>query len=124
MARTRYVHDLLDRLAAEEGRFLAGEFLAPAVRGGVAHLRVGGARCGFERPDGRADPAAAAYLRRALAEKTAPDRVRRPGLTAEQRAAYALVVELRRRAERDRTEDRLRGAVAHAGGALHGYAEQ
>jgi hypothetical protein len=220
MARTRHVDDLLSRLAAEEARLLAGEFLAPAVRGGAAHVRLGGVVCrfritgGFEgwgvfRPDGpatarlvrpatlaerrrylgllprrrlilcepgrahwlawpahqadrrfpaggpvpvflaeeaqrfemieargdgarywferldeRADAAAAAYLRRALADQAPPEQVRRPGLTAEQRAAYAFVVELRRQAERDRTEDRLRGAVAHAGAALRGYAEQ
>jgi hypothetical protein len=207
----RPIHDLLNRLAAAEERFLAAEFLAPLPRGGVVGVRVAGvvcrlrvaddftgwgvfrptsattarlvrpaslserrrylellparrlvlcqprgvhwlaqpmhgaaellsvhlvedgqrfdvveARCDgvqhwFERSDGRADPAAAAYLREAFLLRTPPDQIRRPGLGGAQRATYAIAHELRAHAERDRTEERLRAALAHAGGDLRGY---
>jgi hypothetical protein len=216
MATSRRVHDLLNRLAAAEDRFLQSDFLAPALRGGVVHVRIAGVicrlateadfegwgvfrptgpaaarllrpatlaerrrylellprrllilcqqerrswlawpahhgpesapvtvrlvedlerfetvaarfdgvQCWFEGADERGDPAAAAYLRESLRKMTPPEEVRRPGLTAGQRAAYALAHELRRQAERDRTEDRLRAALAHAGADLGGYLER
>jgi hypothetical protein len=220
MTTPRCVHDLLNRLAAAEERFLHGDFLAPAPRGGIVGVRVAGVVCrmrvdadfqgwGVFRPtgpdrarlvrpatlserrryldllparrlilcqphgphwlalpahradhrfadagllpvrlveeaqrfevvearfdgvqgwfdglDGRADPLAAAFLRQAFQDVTAPDQVRRPGLTAEQRTAYALVYQLRHEAERDRTEERLRDALAHAGGELRDYLER
>lgn len=39
------VAELVGRLAAEEERFLAEEFLAPAVRGGEVRVRIGGVVC-------------------------------------------------------------------------------
>jgi hypothetical protein len=220
MATSRNVHDLLRRLAAAEERFLQGEFLAPALAGGVVHVRLAGvvcrlkmasrftgwgifrptgpdaaclvrpatlterrhylellprrllilcqpagthwwtwpahqadhrfptaellpvrfveeaqrfeivaARCDgvqywFEELDERGDPAAAAFLREALEKMTPPAEVRRPGLSAEHRAAYAQVYQLRREVERDRHEDRLREALAHGGAELRGYLER
>jgi hypothetical protein len=220
MATSRHIHDLLNRLAAAEERFLQSDFLAPALRGGVVHVRIAGivcrlkvegsfegwgafrptgpaaarllrpatlaecrrylellpqrrlilcqplgrrwlarpahqgdrrfaetslvpvrfveeaerfetvearydgVQCWFEGLDGRADPAAAAYLRTALQAMEPPEQVRLPGLTAEQRAAYALAHALRLEAQRDRTEDRLRAALAHAGADFHSYAER
>ena len=44
------VRDLIDRLAAAEERFRAGEFLAPAVAGGVVAVRVAGVVCRFAAP--------------------------------------------------------------------------
>jgi hypothetical protein len=216
----RRVDDLLNRLAAVEERFLGGDFLAPALRNGIVHVRVAdivcrmhvesefegfgvfrpvavnravllrraslaerrqylellpvrkvilcqptrstwrahpahrgdhrfadagllpvrlveegqrfeivqtrfdGVQCWFDQSDGCADPAAAAFLRDAFRERTAPEELRRKGLTLEQRTAFAIVHELRREAERDRTEDRLRDALAHAGAELAGYVER
>ena len=220
MATSRHIRDLLNRLAADEERLLASDFLAPALRGGVVHVRIAGVVCRFRvegnfegwgvfRPTGtgsarllrpatlterrryletfplrrlilcqterrgwlawpahqadhrfagsdllpvhlveegqsfeiiaarfdglqcwydsdepRGDPSAAPYLREALRKRTPPEQVRRPGLSAEQRTAYALVYGLVREAERDRTEDRLRGALGHAGAELAGYVER
>ncbi|HKB00948.1 MAG TPA: hypothetical protein VKD90_01955 [Gemmataceae bacterium] len=213
------VHDLIARFAAAEERFRAGEFLAPAVRGGAVFVRIAGVVCSFaapprfrgwgvfradgkraklvrpatlaerqryldlfprrpmvlvgrdgpdwvgwpahqsdarfgpprltpvlladevqafdraearfdgmqawfERPDNRADAAAAAYLRDALRDMTPPDRVDRPRLTAEERTTYRLAWEARQEEMRDHTEDRLRDALAHAGAEFRGYAEQ
>jgi hypothetical protein len=197
MATTRRVRDLLDQLAAAEANFLHAEFLAPALRDGVVHVRVAGVvcrlrvegdfvgwgvfrtagpaaarlvrpaspderrrylalwprrrlilcqpagrgwlalpadggdahfrgagplpvrfvregrrfdviaarydgvQCWFEEPDGHADRAAAAFLREALHLRAPAEQVRRPGLTAGQRAAYAWVYERRRWADRD-----------------------
>jgi len=39
------VHELLHRFAAEEEAFLDREFFAPALRGGVVNVRIGGAVC-------------------------------------------------------------------------------
>jgi hypothetical protein len=89
----------------------------------VVEARFDGTQCWFERPDPRHDPAAADYLRQALREPVAPEALRRRGLTAEERDAYARVLGLRAAAERDRTEARLRRALAHGGAELRGYAE-
>jgi len=47
MPTSQRVRDLLDRLAAAEARFLHGDFLAPAPRGGVVHVRAAGVVCRF-----------------------------------------------------------------------------
>src|SRR3954447_22612394 len=44
------ITDLIDRLAAAEARFRGGEFLAPAVRGGVVFVRGAGVVCRFAVP--------------------------------------------------------------------------
>lgn len=181
------ISDLLSRLAAEEDAFLNREFLAPALRGGVVGVRIGGVHCRiridppnfegwgifqpvshteaklvrqatlserraylelfplfrqivcrragntwfgsaasfgdsrlrmeglaplhlaeeiqlfdavrtrhdgsrfwFDEADMRHAPGTAAYLRSALNDLTSPDELQRPGLTAEERAAYEL----------------------------------
>src|SRR5262249_35116537 len=78
----------------------------------------------FDRPDGRADPAAPTYLRQAVRQRPPPEALARRGLTGGHKAAYAIAEQVRREAERDRTEDRLRGALAHAGAELAGYVER
>jgi hypothetical protein len=216
----RRIHDLLNRLAGAEERFLASEFLAPALPGGVVHVRIenvvcrlqldgefrgwgvfrptsvanavlvrratlaeqrrylelfprrrvilcrrlrdlweawpahqgdrrfgapallpvrlvdegqpfdiaetrfDGVQAWFDRLDERADPAAAAYLRKSLGDMTSPEFLKRRGLSAEERAAYGVLFALRLEATRDRTEDRLRAALAHAGADLAGYVER
>jgi hypothetical protein len=87
----------------------------------VVEARFDGARCWFERSDPRRDPAVATYLRRALLDGVPAEKLCRPGLTPEERTAYALV---HGPAERDRTEGRLRRALAHAGAELKGYLER
>lgn len=99
--------------------FLAEE----ADRFEVIEARFDGTQCWFERPSPRHDPATADYLRQALREPVAPEGLRRRGLTAEERDAYALVLGHRAEAERDQTETRLRQALAHGGAELCGYAE-
>jgi hypothetical protein len=86
--------------------------------------RCDGVQYWFDGAEERGDPSAAGYLREALRKMTPPEQVRRPGLSAEQRTAYAAAFAIRRQAERDRTEDRLRDALAHAGGQLTGYVER
>jgi hypothetical protein len=94
----------------------------------VAETRFDGAQCWFERQDLRRDPAAAAYLRQALHEMVEPDRLSRPGLTSEERFAYACNYWPRLQADveaqRDRAETRLREALAHAGAEFLGYLER
>lgn len=78
--------------------------------------------------DTRHDPAIAAYLRQQLELLTPPERIHRSGLTAEERAAYALNYwpryEATEGARRSREEHRLRGALEHAGAELKGYVER
>jgi hypothetical protein len=94
----------------------------------VVETRFDGGQCWFERLDARRDPGAAAYLRQALEAMTEPEQLHRPALTAEERTAYALNYWPRLQAEleaqRDRTEERLRDALAHAGADYRGYLER
>jgi hypothetical protein len=90
----------------------------------LIEARFDGAQGWYEGPDTRRDPAAAAYLRESLRELLDPERLDRPGLTAEERAAYTFAHAARLRAERDRVEGRLQQALAHAGGELLGYVER
>jgi hypothetical protein len=57
-----------------------------------------------------------------------PDRLSRSGLTAEERTAYGLnywpIVQAEIEARRDRVEERLQEALAHAGAELRGYLER
>lgn len=52
--------------------------------------RYDGSRFWFDEVDVRHDPGTAAYLRSVLNDLTSPDDLQRPGLTAEERAAYEL----------------------------------
>ncbi len=90
----------------------------------LAETRFDGEQAWFAQPDARADPATAAYLQQALNAMTPPDEVRRRGLSPEEHAAYGMMFALRRDDTRDRAGDRLRGALAHAGAQLAGYAER
>lgn len=45
MARSKQTIDTLNRLAEEETRFLASEFLAPVIRGGQVTVRIAGVIC-------------------------------------------------------------------------------
>ncbi len=57
-----------------------------------------------------------------------PEQLNRPGLTVEERAAYIMNyaprLEAEREASRNRVEERLRKALAHAGAELRDYHEQ
>jgi hypothetical protein len=86
--------------------------------------RFDGGQAWFDRPDDRSDPGAAAYLREALREMTAPELIHRPRLTLEDRTVYRSAFDARREALRNQTEDRLRDALAHTGAELHGYVER
>ncbi|HKI19246.1 MAG TPA: hypothetical protein VKA15_15275, partial [Isosphaeraceae bacterium] len=94
----------------------------------VVLSRFDGAHCWYEGPDPSRDPATAAYLREALGAMVEPQHLSRPGLTGEERRAYALNYAPRLQAEidatRDRVEERLREALAHAGAELKDYQER
>ena len=225
MAKSKPINDALNRLVEAEEKFLASEFLAPAIRGGQVQMRIAGVICrlkiqptdfegfGVFRPkshaeaqlvrparlaerqrylelfpivrlivagrqddmwlaipahrgdtrfqmegmvpvrlveeaqlfeviqarfdgsqfwyagsDPRWDPAMAAYLRQALEKMVTPDKLDRPGLTAEERQAYASNYwpryETSEEARRSREENRLRQALEHAGAELRDYVER
>ena len=94
----------------------------------VVRARFDGSHCWFESVEPRRDPGHAAYLREALRGMTEPGQLRRPGLTPEERAAYGLNywprLKARIEARRDRTEQRLRDALAHAGAEMLDYLER
>jgi hypothetical protein len=94
----------------------------------VVQCRFDGSHWWFECLDARRDPGAAAYLRQALQEMVEPRHLSRPGLTAEEKAAYALnywpALQAELEARRDRTADRLRAALAHAGAELRDYLDR
>jgi hypothetical protein len=94
----------------------------------VIETRFDGAQFWYAVPDQRWDPATASYLRQELARLTPPEELKRAGLTAEERAAYALNYgpryEATEEGRRSREERRLRGALAHAGAELKDYIER
>jgi hypothetical protein len=94
----------------------------------VIETRFDGSQFWYAAPDSRWDPATAGYLRHELDKLTPPEQLQRPGLTAEERATYALSYwpryEASEEARQSREEQRLRGALAHAGAELKGYVER
>lgn len=108
----------------------------------TARARFDGGRFWFEAADPRTDPGAARYLREALEQDVRPAALARPGLTPEQRQAYATEIawrldeaRLRRQAEQNRQaaeatarvgeqERRVREALAHAGAGLRDLVER
>jgi hypothetical protein len=94
----------------------------------VIEARFDGTHFWYAGPDTRWDPAAASYLRQQLDQLTSPDKLQRSGLTADERAAYALNFwprfEATEEARRSVEERRLRGALAHAGAELRDYVER
>lgn len=94
----------------------------------VIETRFDGSQFWYAAPDSRSDPARASYLRQELGRLTPPEQLQRSGLTAEERAAYALNYwpryEASEEAQRTREERRLRGALAHAGAELKDYVER
>ena len=99
-----------------------------AQRFEVIEARFDGAQFWYAGPDSRSDPAMASYLRQQLDLLTPPEKLERSGLTPEERAAYALNYwpryEATEEGRRSREEQRLRGALAHAGAELKGYVER
>src|SRR5262249_40613934 len=94
----------------------------------VIETRFDGAQFWYSGPDARRDPATAAYLRQQLELLTSPDTISRPGLTAEERTAYALNYwpryEATEGARRSREEQRLRNALEHAGAELKEFIDR
>jgi hypothetical protein len=90
----------------------------------VIETRFDGDQFWYAGPDARSNPATARWLREQLNAETPPAELHRSGLTAEQRAAYAMRYELSKAARRNREEDRIRGALAHAGAELTDFIER
>jgi hypothetical protein len=90
----------------------------------VIEARFDGNQFWYVGPDSRWNPATARYLRQELGKLTPPEHLHRPGLTAEERAAYAVKYEMSEEARRNREEDRIRGALAHAGADLQEFVER
>lgn len=90
--------------------------------------RFDGSQFWFDELDPRTDPAAAPYLREAMANMVEPKALDRPSLSPGHRIAYLLRYRARLEAmvvdERTRNERRLREALEHAGAALRDFAEQ
>ena len=92
----------------------------------VVRARFDGASFWFESLDPSRDPATAAYLRQQLQQETDPNLLDRPGLTPEERLAYALNV-VPQAANKSVAKDpagRLRAALAQAGAELVDYLER
>lgn len=90
----------------------------------VIEARFDGTRFWYAGLDSRWDPATARYLRQEMDRLTQPEQLQRPGLTAEERAAYTMKYSMSEEARRHREEERLRGALAHAGAELKDFVER
>ncbi len=94
----------------------------------VVRARFDGTTFWYESLDPAHDLSKASYLRASLREMLPPEELNRSGLTPEERAAYTRAWNARQEAkkvqERDRTETRLRSALAHAGAEFVDYLER
>jgi hypothetical protein len=90
----------------------------------AVETRFDGSHFWYAGPDARWDPARGAYLRQAQEQEVEPAALHRPGLTAEERAAYALAFQATEKARRLKEEGRLRDALAHAGADLKEWRER
>lgn len=93
--------------------------------------RFDGSHFWYDRRSLTRDPALAAYLREQFACIAPADQLPPPveslhkrGLSAEERNAYTLMRAALRFARRSQVEERLAGALAHAGASLLSYAER
>ncbi|MEM7624016.1 MAG: hypothetical protein AAF333_00150 [Planctomycetota bacterium] len=103
----------------------------------IVRARFDGLHFWFEGAEPAGDPAAARYLRQSLLQRVPIEDLDRPGLTPEQKAAYA--VHFIERPQRDAKKrpgrpreleavdegpaDRIREALGHAGAALQDFIE-
>jgi hypothetical protein len=93
-------------------------------------VRVGfdGSSFWFDQVEPRTDPGISTYLRQNLSRMVDPQRLSRPGLTAQQIAGYAIAYAERIRQtmadKRHQAEYRLVGALRHAGARLNDFAER
>jgi hypothetical protein len=110
-----------------EGR-VPVRFVEDAQLFDLVQSRFDGSQFWYAGPDPRWDPAMAAYLREALDRMVHPEKLSRSGLTAEERSAYAVNYwprfEASEEARKSREEQRLRGALEHAGAELKGYVDR
>lgn len=90
----------------------------------VIESRFDGSQFWYAGPDAGWDAAMASYLRTEFAKQTPPGQLHRPGLTAAERESYALAFEATEAARRNREQDRIRGALAHAGAELTNFVER
>jgi hypothetical protein len=90
----------------------------------VIESRFDGAHFWYAGPDAGWDPARGAYLRQAQEQEVEPAALSRPGLTGEERAAYALAFQATEKARRLKEEGLLREALAHAGADLKEWRER
>ena len=94
----------------------------------VVQARFDGAQAWYDGPEPRHDPGSSSYLREALAAMVAPGELSRPGLTAEERSAYAANyiprLQVQIEAARDRVEEKIRAALVHAGARYRDYQER
>jgi len=107
--------------------FLPVRLVDEAGQFDTVRTRFDGASFWFESLERSVDPAIASYLRRALNQTIDPAELACPGLTPEQRTAYAsCYVELeavRQRLAEVSERERLRRALAHAGAELLEYTD-
>lgn len=94
----------------------------------VVRARFDGSSFWFDDLDPARDPATADFLRKSLTATIEPNQLQRPGLTPEERAAYAVNFfekeEVRQQTEVETTETRLREALRHAGAEFVDFLER
>ncbi|MCA9072296.1 MAG: hypothetical protein KDA84_25390 [Planctomycetaceae bacterium] len=94
----------------------------------VIRSRYDGSNFWFDSNETTRDLATADSLRKALRGMLPPDKIKRSGLTPEERSAYKTCWKIRqvqeKQNERDQTETRLRSALSHAGADFVDYLER
>lgn len=91
-------------------------------------VRFDGANLWYEQLDERANPRTAIYLRECLNKLVEPDKLEFPGLTAEERNAYAVAyvpaLQADMEAKRNKDEEKIKAALERAGAKYASYVER
>lgn len=86
--------------------------------------RYDGSQCWFDEQDGSANLSNARFLREALATELSHGSVIIPGMTPQEKDAYAVAFARTVEEKRDKSEERIRSAIERAGGKYQSYLDR
>jgi hypothetical protein len=86
--------------------------------------RFDGTHCWFDETDSASNLRNAAYLRKSFSEELEIGKIESPGLTKEEREAYASALIREIENKRDHTEEQIKAAIERAGAKYRSYVER
>lgn len=86
-------------------------------------VRTDGANLWFDSIDNN-DPAKSSYLRKSIEELVNPDKIKFPGLSFEEKLAYAIKIILDKKFIENKKEKQIKNSIMHAGGKFINFIER